>query len=119
MKLQTWIQRLMLIVAVMLLITCFVIGTPTDTGSPSAQTFLWMTTLMVCIGAVGLYVSGAGKPLGWVLVGSVVSSLTCLSEIMGLSDTACAPKLLFSLYLLEFLLSTGYGICRMLRIFDE
>ena len=117
MKLQTWIQRLMVIVAVILLVVCFAAITPTDKGSPSAQSFLWMLTLVVCIGAVGLCVSGAGKPLGWVLVGSIVGSLICLCEILGLSATVFAPKLFFGLYLLEFLLSTGYGICRWLHIF--
>lgn len=117
MKLQAWFQRLMVIVAVMLLIACLVTGTPTDPVSPSAQSFLWMLTLVICIGTVGLCASGAEKPLGWVIVGAFIGSAVCLCEVMGLSDTIRAPKLFFGLYLLEFLLSTSYGICRRFHVF--
>ena len=79
--------------------------------------FLWMLTLVICIGTVGLCASGAEKPLGWVIVGAFIGSAVCLCEVMGLSDTIRAPKLFFGLYLLEFLLSTSYGICRRFHVF--
>jgi cyanate permease len=116
-KVQIWIQRLMTAVAVLLLVTCFVTGAPIETEGPSQQSFLWILSLMVCVGAVGLCISGAGRPLGWVLVGSFIGAAICLCEIIGFSDIVFAPKLFFSLYLPEFLMSAGYGICRRLHVF--
>lgn len=117
-KLQIWLQRLMIVVAVLLLIVCFATGAPAEREELSQQSILWMISLGVCIGTVGLCISGAEKPLGWVIVGSFIGSAICLCEILGLSDIVFAPKLFFSLYLPEFLMSTGYGICRRLHIFD-
>ncbi len=117
-KLQISLQRLIIVVAVLLLIVCFATGAPAETEEPSQQSVLWMLSLMVCVGAVGLCISGAGRPLGWVIVGSFIGSAICLGEILGFSDIVFAPKLFFSFYLPEFLMSTGYGICRRLRVFD-
>lgn len=124
MKNETWkkfqirLQRLMIVVAVLLLIVCFATGAPAETEAPSQQSILWMISLGVCIGTVGLCVSGAEKPLGWVIVGSFIGSAICLCEILGFSHVVFAPELFFSLYLPEFLMSTGYAICRRLHIFD-
>lgn len=108
----------MIVVAVLLLIAYFATDAQTETEDPSQQSFLWMLSLMVCVGAVGLCISGAGRPLGWVLAGSFIGSAICLCEILGFSDVVFAPKLFFGLYLPEFLMSAGYGICRRLHIFD-
>ena len=117
-KLQIRLQRLMIVVAVLLLIVCFATGAPAETEAPSQQSILWMISLGVCIGTVGLCVSGAEKPLGWVIVGSFIGSAICLCDIFGYSNVIFAPKLFFCLYLLEFLLSSAYGICRWRNYFD-
>ena len=118
MKLQKWVQKLMIIVAVFLLLSSFVALTPIQPDEPSVESFLWMLTLMIFIGVIGLCISGAGKPLGWVIMGSFIGSLLCLCEILGLSGNLSVPGLFFGLYLMEFLLSIGYEICRRRHIFD-
>ena len=117
-KLKIWLQKLMILVAVCLLVACFSTGAPVETDEPSAQSFLWMITLIIVVDAVGLYLTGAEKPLGWVIVGSFIGSAICLCEILGFSRIISVSELFFSLYLVEFLLSTCYGIIKRLHIFD-
>ena len=118
MKLKSWIQRLMSIVAVLLMIACFATGMPMETDEPSAQSILWLISLGICVGIVGLCISGAAKTLGWVIAGSFIGCTICLCELLNLSDSVFAPELFFSLFLTEFLMSAGYRICKWLRIFD-
>ena len=118
MNLKNVLQKLMVIVAVLLLIACFVTGAPIETEEPSQHSFLWMLTLIILVGAVGLCISGTEKPLGWVIVGSFIGAAICLCEILDISRIICASDLFFILYLVEFLLSTGYGVSKRIHIFD-
>ena len=119
MKLKNLLQKLMAIVAVMILVAHLLIGALLDTDSASSESFLWMITLIICIGTVIYPISEKAKPLDWVLGGSFLGSCICLCALLGLSDKVLSPGLFFTLYLLEFLLSGGYKIGRRLGILDS
>ena len=116
-QLKIWIQRLMVMGAVLLMIACFATGVTTETEETSQQSILWLISLGVCIGSVLLCISGAERPLYWIMAGAFIGSAICLCEIMGYSDIIFAPELFFCLYLLEFLLSSAYEICRWIQLF--
>ena len=116
MKLKNLLQKLMVIVAVIILIAHLVTGAPLETDSASPESFLWMITLMICIGTVIYPISEKEKPLDWVLAGSFLGSCICLCALLRLSDKVFSSGLFFALYLLELLLSGGYRIGRRLGI---
>ena len=116
-NLQSWLQRLMVIVAVLLLIACFIVVAPLKTDNPSDQSFLWIVTLMLFIGAVGFYISKALKPLDSVIVGSFLGTCICLCELFGFSNDGFSAGMFSWLFMLELLLSASYRIGRRFGIF--
>ena len=89
-----------------------------ETDDASLESFLWIMTLAVCVGAVLFLISEKEKPLDWVLVGSFLGSCVCLCELLGLSDKVFYPELFFTLYLFEFMLSAGYRVGRRFGFLD-
>ena len=115
MKRKNWLQKLIVIVAVLLLVLCLVTGAPMKTDEASMQSMLWLLALIAFIGSVGFSISEKVKPLDWVILGSFIGACICLCEVLGISNGGFPAGLLFFLFLIEFLLSAGYRIGRWLR----
>ena len=118
MKLKHLLQSLMVIAAVMILVVQLAAGSSLDAHRASPESFLWMITLMICIGTVIYPISEKEKPLGWVIAGSCLGVCICLGALLGWSDKIILPELFFILYLLELLLSVGYKIGKRFGVLD-
>jgi hypothetical protein len=118
MKLRSLLPKLMILVAVFLLIACFATGMQQKTNESSVQSFLWILTLAIFIGAVAFHISNAAKPLDWVLVGSFIGTCISLGEVLGISNGGFPAVLFLCLFLTELILSAAYRIGRRFHNFD-